>query len=287
MLRPSRISLNAIRVFVLVAEHGSLKRAAEILHVTPGAVSRQISSLEDMMGVRLFRRSNNSLHLSETGEAFFQQVRPSIHSLHRAIELATGESRAVNVQAPTTMASRWLIPALVDFKKRWPDIKVSISTHDSIGLRDAQPADLYIAYSPASDPLPGGDILIEDRCRPYLAPQLLSQIVDPSDLSSIPALQSTGSNWDWTAWLQHTETPDIALRFDNAFDLDDVAIRAAIAGMGMVLAPKFIIHDDVDAGRLCALPQSPEVLLGYYSLHMPEILNADAKTFIRWLKDSV
>ncbi|WP_299614041.1 LysR family transcriptional regulator [uncultured Tateyamaria sp.] len=287
MPNPSQISLNAIRVFLVVAEHGSLTKAADTLGVTAGAVSRQVSSLEGTMGVQLFTRSSNALHPTETGKAFLQNARHGVHSLHRAIELASGDGKAITVQVPMTLASRWVIPALADFRNRWPDIQVNIATHDGVGLDDTVPADVRIAYTPVPHPLPDGDILIEDRCRPYLAPRLLSQIGDPTDLSTIPALQSTGSNWDWTAWVRETTTPDDALRYDGVFDLDDVAIRAAISGMGMVLAPRFIIEDDVRSGRLCPLPHSPEVLLGYYTLHLSEHQNANAKTFARWLKKAV
>ena len=287
MQKTDQISLNAIRVFAAAAESGSSKRAAEGLGVTPGAVSRQILNLEAAMGVQLFNRSNNAIHLTDTGDTFLRHVRSGLRILNRALETTMGDGRDVTVQVPTTLATRWLIPMLSDFKARWPDIAVRIETNDGSGLVQSSRADVTVAYTPISGSVGGGEVLLEDRCRPYLSPGLLSQIQDTTDLASIPALQCTSSNWDWGIWLQETEMPDAALRFGGHFDLDDAAVRAAIAGMGMVLAPEFIIRDDLNAGRLCALPHTPEVLLGYYSLHSSVPVSAAMNVFTKWLKKAL
>lgn len=284
MQRSDQVSLNAIRVFATVAEAGSFKLAAARLSVTPGAVSRQIQNLEAAMGVRLFNRSNNAIRLTDTGDAFLGQIRPSLHSMKYAIESVMGNEQGVTVCVPTTLAIRWLIPMLGGFKKKRPDIAVRIETDDGTGQAKDIRADITVVYVSASELVQNNDVLIEDRCQPYLAPSLLSRITDPTDLLSIPALQCTSSNWDWKAWLQKTTTPDAQLRFDGYFDLDDAALRAAIAGMGMVLASKVMVRDDLAAGRLCALPNMPEVLLGHYTLHTITHANRAIGVFANWLR---
>ena len=287
MQRPDQISLNAVRIFIAVAECGSFKLAASRLSVTPGAVSRQILNLEISMGVQLFNRSNNAICLTDTGDAFLRQSWSGLHILNHAIETAMGDGQEVTVQVPTTLATRWLIPLLVEFKKRWPDIAVRIETNDGTGLVQSVRADITVAYFPISESIQNAEVLIEDRCRPYLAPSLLLQISDPTDLSSIPALQCTSSNWDWKAWLLETATQDVQLRFEGYFDLDDVALRAAISGMGMVLASEFIVQDDLDEGLICALPDTPEVLLGHYTLHTSKNRNAASDIFAGWLRSTM
>lgn len=287
MQRPDQISLNAIRVFVAVAECCSFKRAAAQLSVTPGAVSRQVLKLEETMGVQLFNRSNNAIRLTETGDTFLRQCQSGLSILGHAIETAMGDGREVSVQVPTTLATRWLIPLLSSFKQRWPDISVKIGTHDGIGVMQATQSDVTIAYFPLSQAPQHAEVLIQDHCQPYLAPGLLARLPDPTDLSRIPALQCTHSNWDWKAWSKETETPDVQLKFAGHFDLDDVALRAAISGMGMVLASDFIVRDDVAAGRLCALPAMPVVLLGHYTLDTTNSAPAAAETFAGWLRSTV
>lgn len=284
MQNPDQISLNAVRIFVAVAECGSFKLAAERLSVTPGAVSRQVLNLEAAMGVQLFNRSNNAIGLTDTGDVLLRQTRSGLHILRQAIEAAMGNGKEITVQVPTTLATRWLIPLLGRFKMRWPDIAVRIETNEGTGLRQRVGTDVTVAYHPITERVEDAEVLIEDRCRPYLAPGLLSRISDPADLSGIPALQCTSSNWDWQAWLKGAGTPDVRLRFEGYFDLDDVALRAAISGMGMVLASEFMVRDDLDAGRLCPLPDAPEILLGHYTLHMPATGKAMADTFARWLR---
>lgn len=287
MQKPEQISLNAVRVFAVVAQSGSFKLAAARLGVTSGAVSRQVLNLEAAMGVQLFNRSNNSIQLTDTGDTFLRHARSGLHLLNRSIETAMGDGRSITVQFPTTLATRWLVPLLKGFKKRWSDITVRIETNDGTGLEQNPRADVTVAYFPISEPVRNAEILLEDRCRPYLSPNLLSQIQDTTDLASIPALQSTSSNWDWKTWLQEAKTPNLALRFDGHYDLDDVALRAAIAGVGMVLAPEFIIRDDLDAGRLCALPETPEILLGHYTLQTSTSANEAANIFAKWLRKAL
>lgn len=284
MQRPDQFSLNAIRVFATVAEAGSFKLAAERLAVTPGAVSRQILNLEAAMGVQLFNRSNNAIQLTDTADAFLAQVRPGLNTMKHAIESVIGNQQGVTVRVPTTLAIRWLIPMLGRFKKKYPDIAVRIETDDGKGQANDVRADIIVVYVTGTKPAQSSDVLIEDRCRPYLAPSLLSRIADPTDLSSIPALQCTSSNWDWKAWLQETSMPDSQLRFDGFFDLDDAALRAAISGMGMVLASEVMVRDDLAAGRLCALPNMPEVLLGHYVFQNSTHANRPTGVFDRWLR---
>ncbi len=287
MQRPDQISLNAVRVFIAVAESGSFKLAASRLSVTPGAVSRQILNLEASMGVQLFNRSNNSIRLTHTGEVFLRQSRSGLHILVHAVETAMGDGRKITVQVPTTLATRWLIPLLVDFQKRWPDIAVRIETNDRTGLAPSSMADVTVAYFPFAEGVQNAEILIEDRCRPYLSPFLLSQISDPTDLSGIPALQCTCSNWDWSAWLGEINAHGVQLQFGGYFDLDDAALRAAISGLGMVLAPEFIVRDDLASGLLCALPDTPEVLLGRYTLHASKNGKAATDIFTGWLRSKI
>lgn len=77
------------------------------------------------------------------------------------------------------------------------------------------------------------------------------------------------------------------LRFDGYFDLDDLALRAAISGMGMVLASAFMVGDDLKADRLIALPESPEVLLGHYTLHYSRHASTATAVFAKWLRSAL
>ncbi|SNY91053.1 LysR family transcriptional regulator, glycine cleavage system transcriptional activator [Cohaesibacter sp. ES.047] len=284
MQKSQAISLNAVRVFAIVAEHHSFKRAAESLGVTPGAVSRHVQALEEAMGVSLFFRRNNSICLTEIGEAFLQQAVPSLRSLNQAIETAMGEGQSLTVSTPTTLAMRWLIPQLKAFRQLRPDIAVRIETKSPMASLHPQHVDFSINYVVKGTSVGDAEILFEDRSRPYMSPDLASSSSKLTKLSAIPALQSTSSNWDWKTWLAEAGFSEASIQYGGYFDLDDAALRAAIAGMGMALSPEFIIADDLEAGRLCALPESPSVLLGHYTMTVMEPKTSAAMIFAKWLR---
>ena len=284
MQKSQSISLNAVRVFAIVAQHQSFKRAAESLGVTPGAVSRHVQALEEAMGLQLFIRRNNAIHLTELGEVFLQQAAPSLRSLGQAIETAMGEGQSLTVSASTTLAMRWLIPKLKAFRTLRPDIAVRVETKGSTLSSRTHNVGVSIDYVAIGKPLGNAEILFEDQSRPYMSPELASSLSKWTDLTAIPALQSTDSNWDWKAWLKEANLPDASLRYAECFDLDDAALRAAIAGMGMALTSEFLIADDIEAGRLCAVAESPSVLLGHYTMTVLEPKTSAAMIFARWLR---
>lgn len=284
MQKSQAISLNAVRVFAIVAEHRGFKRAAESLGVTPGAVSRHVQALEKAMGLQLFIRRNNAIHLSDIGEAFPQQAMPSLQALGQAIETAMGEGQSVTVSASTTLAMRWLIPQLKAFRTLWPDIAVRVETKGPTLSSQTHHIDVSIDYVVKEKPLDNAEILFEDRSRPYMAPDIASSISQWTDICAVPALQSTSSNWDWKAWLKDVGLPDTSIRYAGYFDLDDAALRAAIAGMGMVLTSEFLIADDIEPGRLRALPDCPSVLLGHYTMTVLDPKTSAAMIFSRWLR---
>lgn len=284
MQHSHQISLNAVRIFALVAETRSIKQAANRLSVTPGAVSRQVRNLELTMGVSLLARANNTISLTPSGDTFFRHIQDALHSLDRSIAFAMHDARELSILASTTLATRWLIPRLHTFRQRHPDIAVKVETSGPRPQDMPHRADLYLKYVPLNAPLRGAEILFEDRCRPYVSPRLLSGDGSSLDLTRFPALQSTDSNWDWTLWLQSAGLDGAHLDVSSQFDLDDSAIRAAIAGMGMVLSSDFIVRDDLEAGTLCAVPNTPSVLLGHYTLSLAAPASHAASVFAKWLR---
>ncbi|ETX13631.1 transcriptional regulator [Roseivivax halodurans JCM 10272] len=284
MQTPENISLNAVRVFVMTAEAGSISMAAARLGVTPGAVSRQIQNLETSLGVSLFHRTNNALRLTPAGDRFFQESQPGLSALNRAISSVVSGDQALTVSVPLTLATRWLIPRLQDFRRRRPRIDASIETFGGSGIPSVTRADITIAYRPITAEDDGGIVLLEDLCRPYVSPRLLSEIDDPIDLTRIPALQASAGNWDWKAWLSATHRSDLELRYTGRFDLDEIALRAAVSGAGMALASPFLVQDDVDAGLLCPLPNEAGAVLGHYILRAGKPVTGASEAFVNWIR---
>lgn len=284
MQNADRISLNALRVFAIVAECGSMKLAAARLGVTAGAVSHQVRGLEDALGVRLLHRLNNSIRLTEAGDRLHRQAHPAIRGLQSALEATLSGLAEISVQVPVTLATRWLIPRLDAFRARNPDLRIRIETTSVNGMPPHGGADIVLAYFPLWTAPPDAEILLEDLSRPHLSPALLHRAGGKPRLDEIPALQCAGGNWDWQSWLRESNHEGTSLRWSGHFDLDDAALRAAVAGLGMVLAPRFIIADDLAAGTLCPFPEAKEVRLGAYVLFRKAPQTRWSDRFVDWLK---
>ncbi|MEM7073734.1 MAG: LysR substrate-binding domain-containing protein [Pseudomonadota bacterium] len=279
-----RISLNALRVFLHAARHKSFKTAAADLGVTPGAVSHQVRQLEDQLGLALFHRASNAIALTDAGTRLTEEAAPGLALLHGALDRLNRRARTLSVAVSTTFATRFLIPRLGRFKARHPGATIRVETLQDSGLAHDSDAEVIIAYIPGGAPSQGADVLFPDTCRPYLAPGLLDRLPPRPALGDIPALQCTRDNWDWTLWLSQAGRAHQPLRFGSQFDLDDSALRAAVAGLGMVLASGFLIADDLRAGRLVALPGTPEISLGQYVIRHAARETTLSRAFVAWLR---
>src|SRR5262249_11645522 len=118
--------LNAVRAFEAAARHLSITLAADELHVTPGAVSRQIKSLEALLGVQLFERGHREIILTAKGRDYFHDTTAALSALRDAARKLTRQrqTKQLSIRAYTTFTIRWLIPRLSSFHAANPDIEV-------------------------------------------------------------------------------------------------------------------------------------------------------------------
>lgn len=285
MQKPESVSLNALRVFLTASRHLSIRKAADELAVTPGAVSHQIKSLEQSLNVKLFERSNNAIKLTEAGKQLVRKSTPGLQILHNAIDGVMGGGDKIRVRASMSFAMRWLIPRLHHFKSKYPDIVVEVETFFNTDHSPAGNADLTIAYFRYDERPDDGSVLIEDTCRAYLAPELLTGLADVNDITAVPAIQCSKGNWDWQLWLSEMGRPDAKLKFAERFDLDDAALRAACGSIGMVLASEALIEQDIQNGRLLPLPNSARINAGCYAIEITSMETGAVRKFVRWLRE--
>lgn len=284
MQNPHAISLNAVRVFLVVAEHASIKEAARDLGVTAGAVSHQVRTLEAALGAQLLRRTNNSVELTPAGVQFHKEALPGAQLMNAAIGRVRKDTDELRVQVTLSLATRWLVPKLSEFQQRNPTAKVRIETSFGIDRSPDPDVDVSVQYFKRGCLPPDALVLFEDMSRPYVSSALLSAHPTVPSLNTFPALQTGEGNWDWLSWLDQTGMAQSDLTMGARFDVDDAALRAAIAGLGMVLMSRFMIEDDLAAGHLCPVPNAPEALLGYYVLHLNPNASSVARRFVKWLQ---
>lgn len=285
----SRVSLNAVRVFTVAAQSRSIALAAEELSVTPGAVSHQIKRLETELGVRLFHRRNNSIELTEEGRRLNEDCAAAIAIIDRTVGRLRRDANEIVIRVSMSLGVRWLIPALESFNKLYPAARVRIETANVSKATLGDSADIAIYYQRAGTEGGAGEVLATDLSRPVLSPMLLraSGFLSSGRLRDIPALKCAAGNWDWKLWAGRLGLPADEIAIAHEFDTDDAAIRAAAAGLGMVLSTTLLTTGEIRAGTLVALPGFAPAELGCYRLLMHPQPGRMARNFRDWLRKEI
>ncbi len=278
-------SLNAVRAFTVAAKHLNLSFAAAELGVTPSAVSHQIKKLEYDLGTPLFLRGNNSISLTAAGHRLFEDAGSGIAVIDRSAEALSRDANEIVIRVSVTLAVRWLIPALEKFKQRYPLARVRMETSHLADVTLGQSADAAVTYRRVGDENQQGELLLRDFSRPVLSPNLLasSGYGGRYDIGKMPALKCTEDNWDWRVWADRVNLAETVIKIAHEFDTDDAALKAAVAGFGMVLAPALTTRMETDAGTLVALPGFEPIEIGRYHLLIGPRRDGMVSRFRKWI----
>ena len=173
------LSLTNLRAFETVARTLNFGAAAEELHVTQSAVSRQIKGLEDELGAQLFQRGTRHVQITPDGQTLLRTVEPLARQARRQRAAHPPGSRSRQRVSVTTFASfgsLWLLPRIEAFQRSHPDIDIRVSAHDALDDLDDPELDLALRYcNPAQAPA-GGVHLFDDTLTPAVSRSLWQQI---------------------------------------------------------------------------------------------------------------
>ncbi len=255
--------LPALRAFVVAAEHLSFKQAADLLHVTPGAVSQQIKSLEQALGTRLFVRLNRRLQLSEAGASYLPSIRAAFDEIAGATRRLQGVGQVLHVSAPPSFAAHWLLPRLERFRALHPALDLAIeATMGLANFRDDE-IDLAIRYGRGRYTGLRSDRLFPVRLVPVCSPTLVrarSAAARRAAFASLPLLHDKARR-NWRVWLAAQKSEGNGDEGIDAIDPErgpsfsdqTFMLQAAALGQGIALAPDVLVADDVAANRLVQL----------------------------------
>ncbi len=285
---------SGLRYFHAVAEQLSFTRAAEVLNVTPGAVSQQVKQLESRLGYRLFQRTTRQLRLTEQGKRLAQAVSLGYGAIHETLALlASSQLRGrVRLVVIPSFCLQWLVPRLGEFYRTFPDIDLHIDARDQLqGLADAS-YDLAIDYRVASsaDPSP----FLSEWLIPVCSPELLTDgkpLAKAQSLLGYPLLHDSapwlgaGQDEEWLHWLAQAGVNPDPIQGQLYFNRADLALQAAEAGHGIALGRRALIADQLDSGRLViAYDQAIRSPASYFLQTTPAGLdNARVLAFQQWL----
>jgi LysR family glycine cleavage system transcriptional activator len=289
-------SLDLLRGFEAAARHLNFTRAADELFITQSAVSRQIKTLEDRLGVALFVRQAKGLRLTEAGAQLYHAVSSALRQVNEAMEGLSRRTRSSLVTVTSTLGfcALWLIPRLGQFNKLFPEVEVRIAASDRILNLDRERIDLSIRYSPLHSAPKTAAWLFDEQLMPVCSPALLAAPERP--LSELKDLRHhtllhlewtpTECKWpDWQAWLMAAGASDVDHTRGPRFTWHAMALQAAVQGQGVALASTPIVNDDLAAGRLvCPFDRSISTRFGYYLVCLPELAaTRKIQAFREWL----
>ncbi len=255
----------ALRALDAAARHLSFTRAATELNVTQSAVSHQIKHLEDLWAVKLFERLPRRIELTSAGRALAPVAEEFFSRLERTLaDLAeTDGHTALQIQVLPSFAVKWLVPRLQAFRDAHPDIDVWITTRIAEHVRfEGGRLDGVIHMGTGEYPGLAATHLMGDQVFPVCRPRFLKEWEvpkEPADLCRLPLMlrQEEYSVPTWESWFERAGVPAEvyakALSEGTRFPDSNMAIQAAFEGLGVALARRAYVWDDLKSGRLVRL----------------------------------
>jgi LysR family glycine cleavage system transcriptional activator len=249
--------LNPLRAFEATARHLSVKSAADELCVTPGAVSQLLKSLEQHLGVTLFRRANRAIFLTEAGQAYLPPVRNAFRQITEATRRITepAGTRTLTVSLTPFFATAWLIPRLSTFRDAHPDIDLRIVTGNALADFSRDGVDVAVRHGLGRYPGLRSHRVLVVEVLPVAAAALVATRgtpASPGELTGWPLVHDADRQ-GWHLWFQAQGIAAIPDAHGLSFD-DPGLLRAAVMdGQGAGLLPAALVAPDVREGRLVPL----------------------------------
>ena len=256
--------LNALKAFEVAGRHMSFSRAAEELHVTPAAISHQIKALETDLGVKLFRRLNRSLQLTEAGQACLPGLRSAFETMASAVGRVRDKEdwNILTISAPPAFGARWLVPRIVDFRTANPQIQVRIdpAIRSMDPVRDSVDVAIEFSqghYSGRSVQRPAQRLFGQDVF-PVCSPELLdgkNPLTTPDDLRGHTLIHFDAPmddpGWpNWETWLRANNVDRLDPNKGPHFTSPNFTTQALLAGHGVALMAELVVESELATGTL-------------------------------------
>ncbi|WP_109480713.1 transcriptional regulator GcvA [Paraburkholderia sp. C35] len=278
----------ALRAFEAAARHNSFTAAADELHVTHGAISRQVAAFEAWVGVQVFHRNGKRVRLTEDGRRYLDKIQAAFDSIAAATDQLrdTGVVHVLRVNALPTFAMKWLLPRLSQFQRMAPNVELRLATSNA-PVETLDTFDVAVRRGPAHWPNCASGQFLEESEIPVCSPALLQRLpIDTADDLARHVLLYSDTRPDaWHHWLQ-TAGIKAKCRKKQSFDHVYMALQAAVDGLGVALGPMPLLEDELVSGRLVMPLEGPRIAArGYWWVARREVANAPlVEQFCRWLE---
>lgn len=291
------LPFNAMRTLESVVRLQGFARAANELNVTQSAVSQHIKMLEEWLGHRLLVRQNPRTLPTEAGVRLALAIRDGFGAIELICDdlrhTKTSWHKGVLVAAPPGFAFVWLLPRLLDFDEKHPEIPVSLSTDPKSQDPSRSDADILIAYSSGGFVNMHAEKLMSEVMAPVCSPELaksLKNIEDLADqviLQDTPETSETPSNWEFWAKEENITLPHF--KRTKKYGQANLVIQAAIHGSGVAMGRGALVDDAIKNGALVyPFQEFAESQFSYWFVCRHEAMKSKSvQAFRSWIHENV
>lgn len=288
--------LNSLRAFDAVARNGGFSKAASELRVSPSAVSQQISNLEDWMGVQLLDRSSNKTKLNQNGHKFAKQIKQTLDKLENDASKIRdlGNDAEIRLSILPSLASRWLIHRLPQFRALHPSYRVMVEA--SFDKADFNQRELTLAIRSGKGSYAGCHAikLLDEYVAPVCSPDYWKKHagalkdIGTKALLADHTFGTENTNLDWRTWLNRENIhPTGTLEPSQVFTDSNLTIQAAVNGEGIMLGRSVLVSDEIAQGTLIEPFSNRQISDWPYFMVYPEKHHpprAALKLIVNWLR---
>jgi LysR family glycine cleavage system transcriptional activator len=279
-----------LRSFECAARQESFTKAAEELHLTQSAISRQVKELEEIIGIDLFRRVGRRVVLTESGKNLAKELAADLENIRQTVvrAIAAGNQTAsLRIAVLPTFASRWLIPRLPRFSALHPEISINLSTRLKPFDMTRERFDIAIHYGTDDWPDTNMVRIFEEEmvvaCSPKF--QQKHRIDDPAQLQNLPLLHLATRPLAWADWFQKSRITDKQAFAGQHFDQFSMLISGAVASLGAALLPRYMIENELEVHKLIQIsPVTLRTQNGYFVVTSAGRGLPHVEAFSKWIK---
>ena len=284
-------SFRSLRCFEAAVRTGTLAAAARELNITAGAVSRQISALEEQIGATLMRRDRNGAAATAEGQALADRLAMAFSSIAEAIDdvAKASDASTLTLNVYPTFTIQWLMPRLGDFYAIAPGVDLRIRPSLQEHPFDRDDIDVAIMIGNPPDQRLYSRTLFQRRFTPVCSPPTLQATgpIAPANLGSMRIFYSDMHIQPWKMWLEavglkELDLPKIGIRFENS----TLAYQAAREGVGFVIGQPMFLRADLESGRLVApftqIVESDQTYV--VACRVKDVDRQPVRLFVNWVR---
>lgn len=287
--------LDTLRVFEAAERHSSFKEAGDELGVTASAVSHRVAALEEDLGTALFVRHTRRIEVTPEGERLAAGVRRGLAEIRRAIAgIDRREGTRIRITGIPSHVTRWLAPRLHRFRAAHPDIELHITA--DLALVDLAQRSFDVALRFGNGVYPGvhAEYLMDDAIFPVASPRYIAEagpIEKAADMLLLTRIldvtaENDESGTNWRTWFEHHRLPMDAVQRGMQFNGAAITLEAAAGGLGVAIARKSLVGEEIRSGRLVQVLQGEiKTNWSHYALALPDMADwPPLRAFFDWLR---